>query len=92
MIDIGNKIKDLRNELQLSQKQIAEMLNIAQNTFSQIETNTRQPSLELLIKIAKLFQVSTDYILGLEDEAGQKTYINSFNNMNITCNSGTIKF
>lgn len=68
MVEIGSRIKDLRHETNLSQNEIARQLGIAQNSYSQIETNKRQPSLELLVKLAKFFHVTTDYILGVEDD------------------------
>ena len=61
------KLKELREENIVSQKEIAEFLNIKQNTYSQYETGKRQLPIDLLIKIAKFYKVSTDYILGLED-------------------------
>ncbi len=61
------KPKELREENIVFQKEIAEFLNIKQNTYSQYETGKRQLPIDLLIKIAKFYKVSTDYILGLED-------------------------
>ena len=61
------RIKELREENNLTQTQVAELLNVKQNTYSQYETEKRQLSIEVLIKLAKLYKVSTDYILELED-------------------------
>lgn len=61
------KLKELREENCLSQKEIADFLNVKQNTYSQYETNKRQLPIDVLIKLAKFYKVSTDYILGLED-------------------------
>ena len=61
------KLKELREENNVSQKEIAEHLNIKQNTYSQYETGKRQLPIDVLIKLAKFYKVSTDYILGLED-------------------------
>ncbi len=61
------KLKELREENSISQKDIAEFLNIKQNTYSQYETGKRQLPIDVLIKLAKFYKVSTDYILGLED-------------------------
>ena len=61
------KLKDLREENNFTQSQIAEYLNIKQNTYSQYENEKRQLPIDVLIKLAKFYKVTTDYILGLED-------------------------
>ncbi len=62
------RIRDLREDRDLTQKEIAEYLHIKQNTYSQYENGQRQLPLELLIALAKYYNTSTDYILGLTDE------------------------
>lgn len=61
------KLKELREENNYTQQQIAEYLNIKQNTYSQYENQKRQLPIDILIKLAKFYKVSTDYILNLED-------------------------
>ena len=61
------KIKELREENNLSQKQVAEYLNIKQNTYSQYESGKRQLPIDVLISLAHYYNTTTDYILGLED-------------------------
>jgi len=61
------KIKDLREDRDLTQKEVAEYLHIKQNTYSQYENGQRQIPLESLIALAKFYRTSTDYILGLTD-------------------------
>lgn len=70
MTDIGINVKDLRKEKKLSQKQLAEQIHIAQNSLSQIETNTANPSIDVLISLADFFQVSVDFLLGRSDDFG----------------------
>lgn len=67
LYNIFMKLKQLREENNISQTEIADYLNIKQNTYSQYETGKRQLSIDMLIKIAKFYKVSTDYILDLED-------------------------
>jgi len=62
------RIKDLREDADLTQQQIAEYLHIKQNTYSQYENGHRQLPLELLVSLAKYYHTSTDYILGLTEE------------------------
>lgn len=59
------RLKDLREDADLTQKSIAEYLHIRQNTYSQYETGQRQIPIEMLIALANYYGTSTDYILGL---------------------------
>ncbi len=61
------RIRDLREDRDLTQKQVADYLHIKQNTYSQYENGQRQLPLECLIALAKFYNTSTDYILGLTD-------------------------
>lgn len=61
------RIKELREENGLTQQAIAEFLNVKQNTYSQYENGKRQLSIDMLIKLAKFYNVTTDYILELEN-------------------------
>lgn len=62
------RLKDLREDADLRQKEIAEYLHIKQNTYSQYENEQRQLPIDVLIELAKFYKVSTDYILELTDE------------------------
>lgn len=61
------RIRDLREDRDLTQKQVADHLHIKQNTYSQYENGQRQLPIEALILLAKLYNTSTDYLLGLTD-------------------------
>lgn len=65
--NIYMKLKELREENNLKQIEIATYLNIKQNTYSQYESEKRQLPIDVLIKLARFYNVTTDYILGLED-------------------------
>lgn len=67
LYNINMKLKELREENGFTQKQIAEFLNVRQNTYSQYENEKRQLPIDVLIKLAKFYSSSTDYLLGLED-------------------------
>ena len=67
MIEIGNKIKKLREDYNLSQTQLAKQLGYDQTLIAKWESNDRTPNLECVVKIAKIFNITTDYLLGLED-------------------------
>ncbi|WP_126992227.1 helix-turn-helix domain-containing protein [Thermosipho globiformans] len=59
----GQKLKMLRNSLGISQKKLADQLNVRHTTISRIEKGEREPSLQLLNLIADFFNVSVDYLL-----------------------------
>ena len=61
------RLKNLREDSDIPQRVVAEFLNIKQNTYSQYENGQRQIPLDLLVKLAEYFNVSTDYILGITD-------------------------
>lgn len=61
------RLKELREENNYTQKQIADVLEVKQNTYSQYETEKREIPISALIKLAKYYDVSVDYILGLTD-------------------------
>lgn len=64
---LGDKIRDLRIKHNLTQQQLADKFNISQSTVKMIEANERRPGLDLLVKMADFFNVSTDYLLGRTD-------------------------
>ena len=65
-------LKELRCERRLSQKQLAEYIKTTNSSISDWETGRSQPDLETLARLAVFFEVSIDYLLGLEDESGEK--------------------
>lgn len=61
------RLKDMREDRDLTQQELADYLRISQNTYSQYENGKRQLPIELLIRLAEYFYTSTDYILELTD-------------------------
>lgn len=66
------RLKDLREDHDLKQSQIAEILGIQQTVYSRYERGFQNIPLEHLIKLAEIYKVSTDYILGLTDNPTKK--------------------
>ena len=62
------RLKDLREDNDYTQTYIAKMLNMDQRQYSRYETGKYEIPLECLIKLAKLYNVSLDYIVGLSNE------------------------
>lgn len=64
---LGQRINELRIAFGWNQVQLAEKLGVSKQTISNWENENIQPSIEMLMRTAKLFHVSTDYLLGLSD-------------------------
>ncbi|MBE6748287.1 MAG: helix-turn-helix transcriptional regulator [Ruminococcaceae bacterium] len=62
------RVRDLREDNDYTQKQIAEYLKIHQTTYSDYEIGNLNIPVDVLIKLAKLYNTSIDYIVGLTDE------------------------
>ena len=60
-----NRIKELREDADMTQTELGNLLNINQKTLSQYERMERNVPTEIIIQIAKIFHKSTDYVLGL---------------------------
>ncbi len=61
------RLKELRKAEKLTQRDMAEKLNIVQPSYIRYENGTAEPSQETLIKIAEIFDVSVDYLLGRKE-------------------------
>lgn len=64
----GSRLRELRKTNELTVKKLADNLKISPRMVTFLETNDREPNLEMIVKIAKLFKVTTDYLLGYEVE------------------------
>ena len=66
MVDFGNILRKLRLQERLTQQQLAQKLGVTKSVVSYYELQERYPSPEILVKLASIFHVTTDYLLGLE--------------------------
>lgn len=64
---IGDRLKDLRNDKKLMQKEVAEALGISVSCYGGYEQGYRELDLKTLIKLCRFFDVSSDYLLGIEE-------------------------
>lgn len=62
------RLKEIREDRDLTQKEICKVLNISQVVYSRYETGIRLIPIDKLVKLAEYYKVSIDYILGLTDE------------------------
>ncbi len=89
MKSFGTILKELRTEREISQAQLAKDTKITQSSIARWELNKTEPQLHEIRILALYFDVTSDYLIGLEDEVGSKTYIaNSFNHFS---NNGNFK-
>jgi len=63
------RIRDLREDRDMTQKDIAQYLNIRQNSYSRYETNERDIPLDVMDKLADFYNTSVDYLMGRTDES-----------------------
>lgn len=64
---MNERLKELRIERGLKLKEVAERLNVTIRSISRYEDGSREPSVDLIVKFCKLYDVSADYLLGLTD-------------------------
>jgi len=64
---VFERIKELRQEKRLTQTQVAELLGIDQRVYSNYETGKREIPSHHLIELAKVYEISLDYLVGLSD-------------------------
>jgi transcriptional regulator with XRE-family HTH domain len=70
MIDgLSTKLQTLRKQNKLTQKQVAQRIGASPTIISGYELGSREPSYEKLVKLASLYHCSTDYLLGVSNEA-----------------------
>lgn len=62
------RIRDLREDNDITQEKVAELLEIQTTTYRRYETGERECPAHLIIKLCKFYNVSADYILGLPDD------------------------
>lgn len=62
-----NRLRDIREDRDLNQKELADMLGVHQTTYSSYEIGKLSLTADVLIKLAKYYKVSVDYLLGLTD-------------------------
>lgn len=76
MLYFGDKLRALRLEHGLTQQELADKIELVKGSISAYEQSRKYPSVEVLIKLCQIFNVSADYLLGLsDDELLKKSYL-----------------
>ena len=68
MLQLGDTLRDLRNEKKLSQNDLAKRIGVNSSTIALYESGERLPSLRRLIRLSLALGVTTDFLLGLNDQ------------------------
>lgn len=68
MLILAERLSLLRKERNLTQKEVSQELGISLNSYQRYETDEREPTAPILVKMAKFYNVSLDYLVGLKDE------------------------
>lgn len=83
-MDLGNKIKNIRYRHNISQVEMAKILEINRNYLSRIETNKSLPTAEILVKLAEYFNLSIDSLLEVNAD-NKKVRINKIKEIDDCC-------
>ena len=68
---LGQRLKELRKQKRVGQKEMADLLELSLRSYQFYESGDYDPSLPNLVRLADFFQVSTDYLLGRADGPGE---------------------
>lgn len=90
MVNVGNKIKELRMSQKITQSEFAMRLGVTKSAISSYENGSRLPSYDILIKISRIFKVSTDYLLGCVDEKAQTVSVSGLTESQIAAVKSSI--
>lgn len=74
MITVGDRIRTIREKLELTGEEFGNLLSVTKTAVSNWENNNRKPDSDMIIKIAKLGNVTTDYLLGLTNDPNTNIY------------------
>lgn len=92
MDKLGEKIKELRTENNLTQPQLAKLIGVSKGMISIWENDINEPKATYIAKLALVLNTSTDYLLGIEDENGIKIQQYSNNHINVKGKNINVQF
>lgn len=80
---LGYRIKELRKKNNITQKQLADLLQVSQQSVGSWEVDRAEPNSEILKQLSKIFEVTVDYLLGNESasELDNRNYAKRINNI-----------
>lgn len=88
----AQRLRELRIEKDLSQKELADVLDISNRTISMYETGNSEPNVDILVKLSKFFEVTSDYLVGfVDDKTATNTYTKLQKYIELSEISGTLE-
>jgi transcriptional regulator with XRE-family HTH domain len=90
MVLIGERLKSLRGSQSMTQEQLAEVLNVSPQAVSRWENNTTYPDINLLPTMAMYFNVSVDYLLGMDEIQSAEEMVDIYTQVHHHVNTGDI--
>lgn len=75
---LGERLKNLRDNMELEQKEVADKIGVKNNTLSQYENGKREPDYDTLQKLASLYNVTIDYLITGKERVKDKSNANLF--------------
>ena len=88
---LSTRLRSSRNAVKLSRKQVAELLGVSESLIGLYEAGTRQPSLSALIRLASIYKVTTDFLLGCEPHGQTLVSLTGLNDRQIQAIHQTIR-
>ncbi len=76
----ATRLKELRADKKISLDRLGNIIGVSDTAIMKWEQNRSEPTAFNIVQVAKFFEVSADYLLGLEDETGTKIYSNAVGN------------
>lgn len=86
----NDRLKELRKKANFTQEELGNLLGVAGNTVCYWEAGESQPPLETVIKLAEIFNVSTDYLFGLENLGKEEKLIKALTETGVVVNAKDI--
>ena len=80
---LGDRIKELRNQMNIFQQDLAKALNVSKSTVAMWETNKREPNSEMLISLAGFFNCSVDYLIGRDENRINEEVLDRVNELDL---------
>src|SRR5699024_8036415 len=90
MVDVGNRIQELRMSQKITQSEFAIRLGVTKSAIYSYENGSRLPSYDILIKISRIIKVSTDYLLGCVEEKAQTVSVSDLTESQIAAVKSSI--
>lgn len=79
-MNLGERLRNIREDLDMTQQEVADLIPMNQSNYSKLERNIQQPSLPQLIRLAEIFNVTIDELLGIDSTQFVKDKITDLEN------------